>query len=91
MLEACGNKINYRAPVGTMTNDLKEAIKNKKKILLKLLCQTEPTFGQCEICPAGGEYDWAGSGLWCFHSAYFLGKAAKPIRCAVARTNCPLG
>ncbi len=44
----------------------------------------------CESCPAGGYWDWKGSGLWCFHGAYFLGKATKPKPCRDARQNCPL-
>lgn len=44
----------------------------------------------CESCPAGGEWDWKGPGLWCFHSAYFLGKSAKPVKCSNAINNCPL-
>jgi hypothetical protein len=46
--------------------------------------------GDCEKCPAGGYWDWKGPGLWCFYTAYFLGKSATPISCYSTRINCPL-
>lgn len=46
--------------------------------------------GDCESCPAGAKWEWKGPGLWCFYSAYFLGKSAKAIPCLQAAINCPL-
>ena len=48
--------------------------------------------GQCESCPAAGYWDfahYAGHGLLCFHSAYYLGKSGRPEPCAGMRTKCP--
>ena len=44
----------------------------------------------CENCPAGAKWEWKSIGMWCFYSAYFLGKSAKPIPCFEASQNCQL-
>jgi len=46
--------------------------------------------GDCTNCPASAGWAWKGSGKWCFYSAYFLGKTAKPVRCEISKKNCPL-
>jgi hypothetical protein len=46
--------------------------------------------GNCEKCPASGEWQWKGSGLWCFHSSWFLGKSAKSAKCEIEKRQCPL-
>lgn len=46
--------------------------------------------GDCEKCPAAAEWPFKGPGLWCFHSAYFLGKTAKAVSCRLATSRCPL-
>lgn len=48
--------------------------------------------GNCESCPAAGYWDhasYAGQGLLCFHSAYYLGKSGKPTPCTEIRKKCP--
>ena len=44
----------------------------------------------CDSCPAAGFWDYIGPGRWCFHTAYFLGKAGKPVHCDNAKHHCPL-
>ena len=53
---------------------------------------TSSTFlpGDCEKCPAAADWPYKGPGLWCFHSAYFLGKSAKAVSCRIASLKCPL-
>ena len=46
--------------------------------------------GECDHCPAAGYWDWKGPGLWCFHRAYFLGKAGQPVSCDSVKHDCPL-
>lgn len=43
----------------------------------------------CKDCPASALWPWYGVGRWCFHAAYFLGKATKPKLCRAARPQCP--
>lgn len=92
VLKVHGEHLAYKAPMGTMTPDLKESIRANKKALLKILDKKEVNYipKDCENCPAGGYWDWKGPGLWCFHSPYFLGRSAKPVKCEVAKKNCPL-
>ena len=90
ILKVEGDQIKYKAPVGTMTPDLIEAIKNQKSVLLRILCKTEIAPGRCENCPAGGFWDHKGTGRWCFHTAYFLGKPGQPTKCEDAQSQCPL-
>ena len=63
---------------------------HKPEILAALTQSGEP--GQCESCPAAGYWDHAGyahQGLLCFHSAYYLGKAGRPVPCSEIRNQCP--
>jgi len=46
--------------------------------------------GGCEQCPASGYWDHIGSGRFCFHRAYYLGKSGHPEPCRSAWNNCPL-
>jgi hypothetical protein len=46
--------------------------------------------GDCNQCPAAGFWDYMGTGMWCFHRAYFLGKAGHPRACDTAKHDCPL-
>jgi len=71
-------------------NDVDLAIRYAKKHKNEILTDLKSVVGQCETCPAGGYWDFHGPGMWCFHSAYFLGKAAQPIPCETVRGNCPL-
>ena len=50
--------------------------------------------GECDSCPACGYWDgyefWnMPPGRYCFYSAYFKGKAARPVPIAEARRVCP--
>lgn len=45
----------------------------------------------CHSCPAGGYWDHLGTGMFCFHRAYYLGKSGKPVPCRIAREDCPRG
>ena len=91
ILEAHNGKIHYRAPAGTLTQDLIKALKANKKDLLSLIyAKMVPTPGDCESCPAGGFWDYLGPDKFCFHTAYYLGKAGKPIPCEIAWRDCPL-
>ena len=50
--------------------------------------------GECDSCPACGYWDgyefWnMPPGRYCFYSAYFKGKAARPVPIAEARWVCP--
>ena len=101
-----GDRINYKAPSGIMTPDLAEIIRTHKQAILGILTQNyeievTPSYAQpcdnrnilpceCESCPAAGYWDWKGPGLWCFHRAYFLGKAGHPESCDTAKHKCPL-
>ena len=44
----------------------------------------------CDNCPAAGLSDSDGSGKWCFHTAFYLGKSGKAIPCKTAQHDCPL-
>jgi hypothetical protein len=51
-------------------------------------------WGDCDSCPACGYWDgyefWSmPPGRYCFYSAYFKGKAARPVPIAEARRVCP--
>jgi hypothetical protein len=101
-----GNRIKYKAPSGIMTPDLAETIRTHKQAILSILTQVReseftPSYarpgenrnilpGNCDSCPAAGYWDWKGPGLWCFHRAYFLGKAGHPKACDTAKYDCPL-
>lgn len=91
-LKAQGDQLAYKAPLGAMSEDLIKLLKSHKGDLLHLLTREkgELSSGACETCPAGGFWDWKGPGLWCFHTAYFEGKARKPVQCVEARRKCPL-
>jgi hypothetical protein len=106
LLSPHGNRIKYEAPIGVMTPDLVELIKNHKQGILGILnsdrriknispyvCAEGDQHispGDCDSCPAAGYWDFKGPGMWCFYSGYFLGKPAKPVRCITARQDCPL-
>lgn len=50
--------------------------------------------GDCAHCPASGQWDGYGPfrlppGRYCFHSAVFMGKAARPVLIDEARQACP--
>jgi len=92
VLEVQGNDIKCQAPTGTLTPDLIESMRSHKPEILTILTSfKQPKSGECENCPAAGLWDFKGPGSWCFHSAYFLGKTAKPVHCTAARKDCPLG
>jgi hypothetical protein len=96
-----GDQIKYKAPSGIMTPDLAETIRSHKQAILSILTQSRKTKealdqsdnlkpGYCDQCPAAGYWDFMGTGKWCFHRAYFLGKSGHPIECDTAKHNCPL-
>jgi hypothetical protein len=96
-----GDRIRYKAPSGIMTPDLVETIRAHKRAILGALSQSgeareafhrnhELKPGECNQCPAAGYWDFMGAGKWCFHTAYFLGRAGKPTPCKTAQHNCPL-
>lgn len=91
-LKAQGDQLAYKAPIGALSKELIEQLRDHKAELLNLLTRekSELSPGECETCPAGGFWDWKGAGLWCFHSAYFEGKAKKPSQCVEAKRSCPL-
>ena len=90
-LEIEGDQIKCKAPIGTMTAALVESIRQCKPEIIRLLSPaTAVVPGHCETCPAGGFWDGNGPERWCFHSAYYLGKAANPINCTDTRRVCPL-
>ena len=93
-LTVVGGKIECKAPVGTITPDMVERIKQNKPAIIRLLSSGGGFApGECEACPAGGFWDYAhyaGQGRWCFHYAYYLGKSGRPTRCDIARHECPL-
>lgn len=63
---------------------------HKAEILTALMQSGHP--GECESCPAAGYWDhshYAGQGLLCFYSAYYLGKPGKPKPCKRTRSMCP--
>ena len=104
ILTADGGRLNYRAPTGVMTPDMAEMIRAHKQTILSILNQDGIAFvkqrdlcvsdkvnpGDCGRCPAAGYWDLMGTGMWCFHRAYFLGKAGHPLSCETAKHNCPL-
>ncbi len=63
--------------------------RSQKVSMLKLDLKIEP--GKCETCPAGAKWNYLGTGRWCFHDAYFLGKSGSKKKCETVRNNCPLG
>lgn len=68
-----------------------EYAKTHKAALLMAMDQTSQP-GECESCPAAGYWDhggYAGQGLLCFYSAYFLCKAGTPQPCGHIRVDCP--
>ena len=101
-----GDRINYKAPSGIMTPELAETIRTYRQAILSILTQdreseSTPSYarigdnqnilpGKCDSCPAAGYWDFMGPGKWCFHRAYFLGKAGHPESCNTARHGCPL-
>ena len=101
ILTAHGDRIKYKAPSGIMTSELIEIIKKHKQAILSILTPNHETIdalgqsdnlkpGDCDHCPAAGYWDFMGSGKWCFHHAYFLGKARHPEACNTAKNDCPL-
>jgi len=106
VLTSEGDRIVYKAPAGTMTPALVELIKTHKQAILSILNPAQASEyvasfsggtytrgvlpGDCDACPAGGFWDYAGPGMWCFHSALFLGKSRAPVSCSTARHDCPL-
>ncbi len=101
-----GDRIKYKAPSGIMTPELAETIRTHRQAILGILIQdcgnkSKPSYahpsnnrnilpGNCDSCPASGYWDFMGPGKWCFHRAYFLGKAGHPEPCHTARHGCPL-
>jgi hypothetical protein len=101
-----GDRIKYKAPFGIMTPELAETIRTNRQAILSILSQdrenqSTPSYphasdnqdflpGDCNQCPAAGYWDFRGSGKWCFHRAYFLGKAGHPKACDTAKHDCPL-
>ena len=68
-----------------------EFVRRHREAILAALSQTG-TPGQCESCPAAGYWDhspYAGQGLLCFHTAYYLHKSGRPAPCSQIRMNCP--
>lgn len=88
LLEAKDGNVLCKAPGGVITKDFIGIVKKHKNELLSELELATP--GQCESCPAGFSWNYLGPGLWCGHSAYFLGRAAKAVSCSTARYVCPL-
>ena len=81
---------NNKADQAVVSTAVEYARTNKPAIIAALSQSGEP--GQCESCPAAGYWDqsfYAGQGLLCFHTAYYLHKPGRPIPCAGARNNCP--
>ena len=101
-----GDRIKYKAPFGIMTPELAERIRTHRQEILGILnqdCENEsiPSYakprdnrnilpGNCDSCPAAGYWDRIGPGKWCFHTAYFLGRAGRPTPCKPAQHDCPL-
>ncbi len=91
-----GEKVSYRwtrpdPPDPGKVGSLLAELKAKKERVREYLTM-QP--GRCESCPACGS--WDGYGLWrmppgryCFYSAYFKGKAARPEPIAAAQKACP--
>lgn len=106
ILTAYGDQIIYKSPTGVMTPDIVEIIRKHKPGILGILnpdqgCESIPSYarvndnqnilpGNCNSCPAAGYWDFMGPGKWCFHRAYFLGKAGHPSTCDTAKHDCPL-
>jgi len=101
-----GDQIKFKAPSGIMTPELAETIRTHRQEILGILnqdCEGEstPSYarprdnrnvlpGNCDSCPAAGYWDYMGPGKWCFHTAYFLGKASRPTPCKTAQHDCSL-
>jgi hypothetical protein len=67
-LEPQGDKIKYRAPVGALTPELKEAVSNHKTALLQLLTAPPADAMSEEPCPACGTRErwlWIDGRLLC--------------------------
>ena len=60
-----------------------------KHSILAALTKSSAT-GDCDSCPAAGFWDFLGTGKFCFHTAYFLGRSGNPVPCKTAQHNCPL-
>ena len=106
ILTADGDQINYKAPTGVMTPDITDIIRKHKPGILGILNpdregESIPSYarasdnwnflpGDCDSCPAGGFWEFKGPGMWCFYSAYFLGRSAKPVGCVTAKRDCPM-
>ncbi len=86
VLIADGDQIKYKAPFGIMTPELAETRRTHRQEILGILNQD----CECDSCPAAGYWDYMGPGKWCFHTAYFLGRAGKPTPCKTAQHDCPL-
>jgi len=72
-------------------NQIVEFARNNKPEIIAALSQSGAP-GDCKSCPAGGYWDfvqYAGQGLFCFHSAYFLGKPGTPKPCTEMRGIYP--
>lgn len=91
-LKAQGDQLAYKAPIGALSKELIEQLRDHKAELLNLLTREKGALspGECETCPAGALWDGKGPGLWCLHAAVFEGKARKPVQCVEARRKCPL-
>jgi hypothetical protein len=101
-----GDRIKFKAPSGIMTPELAETIRTHRQEILGILNQDRegeftPSYARpcdnrnilpctCDSCPAAGYWDYVGPGKWCFHTAYFLGRAGKPTLCETAQHDCPL-
>ena len=106
ILTADGDRIKYKAPTGVMTTDIVKIIREHKPGIIGILtkgrkneyrqsslqtgCNPDILPGNCDACPAAGYWDFMGSGKWCFHHAYFLGKSEHPKPCNTAKDDCPL-
>jgi hypothetical protein len=88
-----GEKVSYRwtrpdSPDPDKVAPLLAELKAKKEQVREYLMM-QP--GHCEACPACGYWDGygrMGPGRYCFYSAYFKGKAAKPVPIAEAQKAC---
>jgi hypothetical protein len=91
-----GEKVTYRwtrteppdpEQVGPLLVELKANVCQAREFLTM-----QP--GQCHNCPAAGHWDgysrWRmAPGRYCFYSAIFEGKAARPVLAAWATNACP--
>ena len=88
-------KVSYRwtrlaPPDPEKVAPLLAELKAKKKLVREYLMM-QP--GHCEACAACGHWDGYGwwkmePGWYCFYSAYFKGKTARPVPIAEARKAC---